>query len=90
MISILFNDFCVRVCVPSRLVMCLTFATPWTVACQAPLYMGVSRQEYWSGLPLPTPGIFPSQGLNPSLFHLLHLQADSFTAVPPGKPSDFQ
>ena len=35
---------------------CLTLATPWTVACQAPLSMGFSRQEYWSGLPFPSPG----------------------------------
>ena len=34
---------------------CLTLATPWTVACQAPLSMGFSRQEYWSGLPFPSP-----------------------------------
>ena len=34
---------------------CLTLATPWTVACQAPLYMGFSRQEYWSGLPFTSP-----------------------------------
>ena len=34
------------------------FATLWTVACQAPLSMGFSRQEYWSGLPFPTPGDF--------------------------------
>ena len=33
-----------------------TLATPWTVACQAPLFMGLSRQEYWSGLPCPPPG----------------------------------
>ena len=33
----------------------LTFVTPWTVACQAPLSMGFSRQEYWSGLPFPPP-----------------------------------
>ena len=35
---------------------CPTLATPWTVACQAPLSMGFSRQEYWSGLPFPSPG----------------------------------
>ena len=39
-------------------------ATPQTVACQAPLPMRFSRQEYWSGLPFPSPGIFPTQGLN--------------------------
>ena len=35
---------------------CLTLAIPWTVACQVPLSMGLSRQEYWSGLPFPSPG----------------------------------
>ena len=40
------------------------FATPWTVAYQAPLSMGFSRQEYCSGLPFPSPGIFPTQGSN--------------------------
>ena len=35
---------------------CLAFETPWTVACQAPLSMGFSRQDYWSGLPFPSPG----------------------------------
>ena len=40
------------------------FATPWTIALQAPLSMGFSRQEYWSGLPFPPSGIFPTQGSN--------------------------
>ena len=39
------------------------FVTPWTVACQAPLSMGLSRQEYWSGLPFPTPGDLPNPGM---------------------------
>ena len=46
------------------------FATPWTVACQAPLSMGFSRQEYWSGLPCPRPGDLPDPGIesaSPSL-----------------------
>ena len=43
------------------------FVTPWTVANQAPLFMGFSRQEYWNGLPFPFPGVFLSQGLNPGL-----------------------
>ena len=55
-------------CVPSYV---LLFVTPWTVAHQAPLSMEFSRQEYWSGLPLPSPGNFPNQGLN---LHLLCLQ----------------
>ena len=46
------------------------FATPWTVACQAPLSMEFSRQEYWSGLPFPTPGIFPNKGSKLCLLHL--------------------
>ena len=45
-------------------------ATPWTVASQAAPSMEFSRQEYWSGLPFPSPGgIFPTQGLNPGLPH---------------------
>ena len=44
------------------------FATPWTVACQAALSMGFSRQEYWSGLPFFPAGIFPTQGLNSNHF----------------------
>ena len=44
------------------------FATPWTVAHQAPWSMGFSRHEYWSGLSFPSPGIFPTQGLNPGLW----------------------
>ena len=48
------------------------FGTPWTVARQAPLSMGLSRLEYWNGLPFPTPGDLPTHGLNPCLLHLLH------------------
>ena len=46
-----------------------SLVTPWTVAHQAPLSMGLSRQEYWSEFPFPTPGIVPSQGLNLCLPH---------------------
>ena len=66
------------------------FATPWTVAHQAPLSMGFSRQEYWSGLPFPSPGDLPTQGLNPGLPGLqsgrVALQAEALTSEPPGKP----
>ena len=61
------------------------FATPWTVAHQAPLSMGFSRQEYWSGLPFPSPGYLPDPGIQP---RSLALQADAFTSEPPGKPHD--
>ena len=54
--------------------LCLTFATPWTVACQAPLSMGFSRQENWSGLPFPSPGDLPNPGIEPGA---PALQADS-------------
>ena len=42
------------------------FATLWTVACQAPLSMGFPRQEYWSGLPFPSPGDLPDPGIKPT------------------------
>ena len=41
------------------------FATPWTVAYHAPLTMGFSRQEYWNGLPFPSPGDLPNPGIEP-------------------------
>ena len=80
---------CIQLCV-----------TVWTVAHQALLSIGFSRQEYWSGLPCPPPGNFPTQGSNPSLLHLLHWQAVFTTSatweaqeywsgllfVPPGSP----
>ena len=53
---------------------CPTLATPWTVACQAPLSMGLSRQEYWNGLPFPSPGDLPNPGIKP---RSPALQADS-------------
>ena len=45
------------------------FATPWTIAYQVPRSMGFSRQEYWNGLPFPSPGDLPNQGSNPDLPH---------------------
>ena len=48
------------------------FAAPWMVASQIPLSMGFSRHRYWSGLPFPSPGDLPNQGLNQPLLHLLH------------------
>ena len=59
------------------------FATPWTVAHQAPPSMGFSRQEYWSGLPFPSPGDLPNPGIKP---RSPTLQADALTSEPPGKP----
>jgi len=59
------------------------FAALWTVAHQAPLSLGLSRQEYWSGLPFPPPGDLPNPGIKPKS---LALQADSLPSEPPGKP----
>ena len=58
------------------------FATAWTVARQVPLSMEFSRQEYWSGLPFPSPGDIPDPGIEA---RSLALQADSLPSEPPGK-----
>ena len=56
---------------------------PWTVACQAPLSMEFPRQEYWSGLPFPSPGDLPNPGIKP---RSPALQAEALTSEQPGKP----
>ena len=60
------------------------FATPWTVAYQASPSMGFSRQEYWSGLPFPSPGDPPDPGIKP---RSPTLEADALTSEPTGKPN---
>ena len=64
------------------------FVTTWTVACQAPLPVEFSRQEYWSRWPFPTPGDLPNPGMeptsNPWLSHLLHCRHILYL-VPPGR-----
>ena len=57
--------------------------TPWTVARQAPPFMESSRQEYWSGLPFPSPGDLPDPGIKPGF---PTLQAESLPSEPEGKP----
>ena len=59
---------------------------PWTVACQAPLSMGFSGQEYWSGLPWPSPGDLPDPGIDP-LYPAL--QADSLLTELSGKVAHY-
>ena len=59
------------------------FVTAWTVACQAPLSMGFRRQDYWSGLPFPSPEGLPNPGIEPGS---PALHADSLPSEPPGKP----
>ena len=62
---------------------CQLFATPWTVAHQTPLSMGFPRQEYWSGLPFPSPGEIPDPGIKPMP---PALQAYSLPLSHPGFP----
>ena len=66
---------------------CPTLVTPWTVACQAPLSMGYSRQEYWNGLPFPFPGNLPDPGTEPGS---PALQADSLLTELSEKPNKEQ
>ena len=63
------------------------FATPWTIAYQAPLSMGFSRQGFWSGLPFPSPEDLPNPGIKPGS---PILQADALPSEPPGKPLIFK
>ena len=60
------------------------FATPWTVAHQAPPCMEFSMQEYWNGLPFPSPGDLPDLGIKPGS---PALWADALLSEPPGHPS---
>ena len=64
--SIFWSEVKVKVKLLSRVRL---FATPWTTAYQVPLSMGFSRQEYWSGVPFPSPGDLPNPGIEPSLTH---------------------
>ena len=61
-------------------VLVIEFAMPRTIACQVPLSMEFSKQEYWRGLPFPSPGVLSNPGVGPGS---PTLQADS---EPPGKP----
>ena len=87
---------CVRVCVCVCVCVCVKvnvkslsrvrlFATPWTVAYQAPPSMGFSRQEYWSGLPFPSSGDLPDPGIEPGS---CTLGANALTSEPPGKTAN--
>ena len=73
----------VPVCVLHRVRLSVTL---WTVACQAPLSMGFSRQEYWNGLPFSFPGDLPNLGTEPTSLSLLHWQADSLPLSHLGNP----
>ena len=75
----------IHICIHSEVVLlsCVRlFAIPWTVAYQAPPSMEFSRQEYWSGLPFPSPGDLPDPGIEP---RSPTLQADTLPSELPGK-----
>ena len=75
----------VSVCAP--MLSCVQFfVTPWTIAHKAPLSLGLSRQEYWSGLPCPPPGNLPHPGIKPASPLSPALAGRFFTTEPPGKP----
>ena len=77
---------CMLACVLSHF-SCVQFcATLWIVAHQAPLFMGFSRQEYWSGLPCPPPGDLPDPGVKPMSPVSPALQADSLPLSHQGSP----
>ena len=61
--------------------------TPWTVAFQAPLSIGFSRKEYWSGLPFPNPEDLPDPGIKPESLVLPALRDRFLPLAPPGKPN---
>ena len=80
------NDFILANWCSQSLSCVQLFAITWTVACQAPLSMKFSRQEYWSGLPYPSSGDILGLGFYLHLLHLLDWQVDSFPLEPAGKP----
>ena len=76
----------VHVCVPSHLSCIQLFVTLWTATCQASLSVGFSRQEYWSGLPCPPPGVLSHPGIKPASPLSPTLADIFFTTAPPGRP----
>ena len=76
------GDICVHACVLSRFSHVWLFTASWTVARQAPLTMGFSRQEYWNGLPCPPPEDLPNPRIKPRSSAL----QDSLPSKPPEKP----
>ena len=62
------------------------FATPWATVHQAPLSVGLSQQEYWSGLPFSTPRDLPNPGIEPTSLASPALAGGSLPPMPPGKP----
>ena len=78
----LLNQKCVCVCAKLHQ-SCLTLCDPVDCSLPGSSVRGFSRQDYWSGMPCPPPGVFPTQGSNPSLLYLLHWQRGSLPRKPP-------
>ena len=68
-------------CVLSHFSCVWFFVTPWTLTCQAPLFMGFSKQEYWNGLLCPPPGDLPNPGMEPASLMSLALAGRFFTTI---------
>ena len=83
---LLHEAYTLLMCMPSHFSYVWLFATLWTIACQAPLSMQSSRQEYWSGLPFPSPGSLPNPGIKPVSPASPDIGRWFFTAEPPGTP----
>ena len=77
--------------IPDKLTLCRSVVSDsenlWTISCQASLCMGFSRQQYWNGLPFPSPGDFPTR-LSPHLLRLLHWQLGSLPLSQQGSPAN--
>ena len=80
-------DTCITVCFCARSVsqLSLTLCDYMDYVCQAPLSMEFSRQEYWTGLPFPTPGDLSNPGIKPVSLTSPALAGEFFTTTPPGK-----
>ena len=81
------TTLCVCICACVCLVLSDSLQPPWTLVLQAPLSMGFSRQEYWSGLPFPPPGNLPNPGITPKSLVSSVLAGRFFTNEPPRKPN---
>ena len=79
----------VRVCMLSHFSGVQIFVTPWTIACQAPLSMGFSRQEYWNGLPYPPPGHLSDPRIKPVSSVAPELQVNSLLLSHWGSPGRY-
>ena len=77
---------CIYICVLSQFSHVQLFATPWTITCQVPLFMGFSQQEYWSEFPCPLSGDHPNPGIKPISPASPAMQADSLSLSHQGSP----